>query len=83
MVCAKCQRLLKATELATPGVKRKSEIYYGSNSGVDKGKSGGASSGVAKVRLTSAMLLLRHLSALVHGHDRLIGECGWQIRASC
>ncbi|KAI4152147.1 MAG: hypothetical protein LQ340_003083 [Diploschistes diacapsis] len=30
MVCAKCQRLSKGTTLATPGVKRKSEIYYGS-----------------------------------------------------
>ncbi|KAL6717138.1 hypothetical protein ACLMJK_005053 [Lecanora helva] len=31
MVCAKCQKTLKKTELATPGVKRKSDIYYGSN----------------------------------------------------
>ncbi|KAI9713644.1 MAG: hypothetical protein M1812_006616 [Candelaria pacifica] len=30
MVCAKCQKALKTTELATPGVKRKSEMYYGS-----------------------------------------------------
>ncbi|KAI9883955.1 MAG: hypothetical protein M1823_004265 [Watsoniomyces obsoletus] len=50
MVCTKCQRLLKATELATPGVKRKSEIYYGSNAG---GKSGSASTGVAKSKLLS------------------------------
>lgn len=32
MVCTKCQKKLKATELATPGVKRKSEMYYGSPS---------------------------------------------------
>lgn len=32
MVCAKCQKKLKRTELATPGVKRKSEMYYGSPS---------------------------------------------------
>ncbi|RAL14818.1 cysteine-rich PDZ-binding protein [Aspergillus homomorphus CBS 101889] len=32
MVCAKCQKKLKQTELATPGVKRKSEMYYGSPS---------------------------------------------------
>ncbi|KAI9760973.1 MAG: 54S ribosomal protein L17 mitochondrial [Chaenotheca gracillima] len=31
MVCAKCQRLQKSTQLATPGVKRKSEMYYGSS----------------------------------------------------
>lgn len=30
MVCAKCQKLQKKTELATPGVKRKNEMYYGS-----------------------------------------------------
>lgn len=29
MVCAKCQKLNK-TVLATPGVKKKSEMYYGS-----------------------------------------------------
>ncbi|KAL4936446.1 hypothetical protein BDV06DRAFT_204988 [Aspergillus oleicola] len=32
MVCAKCQKKLKSTELATPSVKRKSEMYYGSPS---------------------------------------------------
>lgn len=30
MVCAKCQKLSKSTTLATPGVKKKSEMYYGS-----------------------------------------------------
>jgi hypothetical protein len=31
MVCAKCQRLAKSTTtLATPAVKKRSEIYYGS-----------------------------------------------------
>ncbi|MCJ1452120.1 hypothetical protein MMC28_002462 [Mycoblastus sanguinarius] len=30
MVCAKCQKLQKKTELATPAVKRKNEMYYGS-----------------------------------------------------
>ncbi|CAG7949760.1 unnamed protein product [Penicillium salamii] len=42
MVCSKCQKKLKSTELATPGVKRKNEMYYGSPSsalgGGDKGK---------------------------------------------
>lgn len=41
MVCSKCQRKLKSTELATPGVKRKSEMYYGSPS---TSVGGGASS---------------------------------------
>ncbi|KAK4092424.1 hypothetical protein Purlil1_3045 [Purpureocillium lilacinum] len=30
MVCAKCQKLSKGTTLATPEVKKKSEMYYGS-----------------------------------------------------
>lgn len=30
MVCNKCQKLSKGTTLATPGVKKKSEMYYGS-----------------------------------------------------
>lgn len=30
MVCAKCQKVSKSTTLATPGVKKKSEIYFGS-----------------------------------------------------
>lgn len=32
MVCSKCQKKLKNTQLATPGVKRKTDIYYGSPS---------------------------------------------------
>jgi hypothetical protein len=30
MVCNKCQKLIKGTSLATPEVKKKSELYYGS-----------------------------------------------------
>ena len=30
MVCSKCQKLTKSTSLATPGVKKKNEMYYGS-----------------------------------------------------
>ncbi|MCJ1446827.1 MAG: hypothetical protein MMC23_007334 [Stictis urceolatum] len=32
MVCAKCQKAQSQTQLATPGVKRKNELYYGSPS---------------------------------------------------
>ncbi|KAI2826963.1 hypothetical protein CBS147343_7865 [Aspergillus niger] len=48
MVCAKCQKKLKQTELATPGVKRKAEMYYGSPSttlGGSSNSSGAASAG--------------------------------------
>ena len=40
MVCGKCQRLSKATMLATPGVKKKSEIYFGSSTSSSSSKSG-------------------------------------------
>jgi hypothetical protein len=47
MVCAKCQKTIKQTELATPAVRRKNEMYYGSPAG-DKNKAtlGG---GISKV----------------------------------
>ncbi|KAF9892427.1 hypothetical protein FE257_001535 [Aspergillus nanangensis] len=65
MVCSKCQKKLKSTELATPGVKRKNEMYYGSpstslgggGSGVDsKGKSKPTlgSTGIGKNKLLSS-----------------------------
>ncbi len=30
MVCSKCQKQMKKTELATPGVKHRNDMYYGS-----------------------------------------------------
>ncbi|KZF21528.1 cript family protein [Xylona heveae TC161] len=58
MVCSKCQKLQK-TELATPGVKRKSEMYYGSpatSSASSRDKSSSAtlgSNGIGKSKLLS------------------------------
>lgn len=54
MVCTKCQKKLKSTELATPGVKRKNDMYYGSPATTLGGGSAGKSStlgttGVSKV----------------------------------
>lgn len=40
MVCAKCQRQMKKTELATPGVKNKKEMYYGSPATLTAGSTG-------------------------------------------
>jgi hypothetical protein len=48
MVCSKCQKKLKSTELATPGVKRKNDMYYGSPS---SSNGGGADKGKAKATL--------------------------------
>ncbi|PWY69143.1 hypothetical protein BO70DRAFT_365958 [Aspergillus heteromorphus CBS 117.55] len=44
MVCSKCAKKLKQTELATPGVKRKAEMYYGSPS-TTLGGAGASSAG--------------------------------------
>lgn len=58
MVCTKCQKKLKTTELATPGVKRKSEMYYGSpatstsgGSSADRTKATLGNTGIGKVLL--------------------------------
>jgi hypothetical protein len=60
MVCAKCQKLNKTT-LATPGVKKKTEMYYGSPASASSSASASASgakksatlgqSGITKVRI--------------------------------
>lgn len=54
MVCAKCQKLNKTT-LATPGVKKKSEMYYGSaaSSASSAGKKSATlgQTGISKVRI--------------------------------
>ncbi|RAL04209.1 cysteine-rich PDZ-binding protein [Aspergillus ibericus CBS 121593] len=56
MVCTKCQKKLKQTELATPGVKRKTEMYYGSpaSSAGDKSKPTLGNTGVGKSKLLSS-----------------------------
>ncbi|OJJ88428.1 cysteine-rich PDZ-binding protein [Aspergillus glaucus CBS 516.65] len=54
MVCSKCQKKLKSTELATPGVKRKNEMYYGSPATSGGSKSTLGSTGVSKNKLLSS-----------------------------
>ncbi|KAJ5102195.1 hypothetical protein NUU61_004417 [Penicillium alfredii] len=63
MVCSKCQKKLKSTELATPGVKRKTDMYYGSPSTTlggaaadskAKGKATLGTTGVSKNKLLSS-----------------------------
>jgi len=49
MVCAKCQKLTKPTSLATPGVKKKNDMYYGSPAG---SKSSASSAGSSKTSAT-------------------------------
>ena len=66
MVCAKCQKSQKRTELATPGVKRKSDLYFGSPASNDKSKSSATSntSGIGKVGWATLCVLVL-LSSLV------------------
>jgi hypothetical protein len=58
MVCAKCQKLSKSTALATPAVKKKSEMYYGSpavsSKSGDKTKTSATlgNNGIGKVEFT-------------------------------
>lgn len=40
MVCSKCQKKVAKTELVTPAVKNKSEMYYGSHLGSSAGGGG-------------------------------------------
>ncbi|OAF57206.2 hypothetical protein VC83_05846 [Pseudogymnoascus destructans] len=56
MVCAKCQKLTKPTSLATPGVKKKSEMYYGSPAGT-KTASAGSSATLGQTSIGKSKLL--------------------------
>jgi hypothetical protein len=47
MVCSKCQKALQKTELATPGVKRKNEMYLGSPTAGEKSRA--STNGISKV----------------------------------
>lgn len=57
MVCSKCQKLTKGTTLATPQVKKKSEMYYGSAASssktTDKKTTTLANAGISKSKLLS------------------------------
>ncbi|KAF3770481.1 hypothetical protein M406DRAFT_245833 [Cryphonectria parasitica EP155] len=55
MVCAKCQKLAKGTTLATPGVKKKSEMYHGSPAASSSAaaSSSKSASGIGKSKLLS------------------------------
>ncbi len=81
MVCAKCQRLQKSTELATPGVKRKNELYYGSpssstNGTGDKSKSSATlgSTGAGKVRQSNPLDPKRRRLIAIDSKSKLLGK---------
>jgi hypothetical protein len=68
MVCAKCQKLTKPTALATPGVKKKNEMYYGSPAGskTSASSAGGGSKTSATLGQTGIGKVLSLLSASFH-----------------
>ncbi|KAL2052429.1 hypothetical protein ABVK25_007301 [Lepraria finkii] len=55
MVCAKCQKMQKKTQLATPSVKRKNDIYHRSSASDSKSNSSATvgQSGIGKSKLLS------------------------------
>lgn len=66
MVCSKCLKLTKSTKLATPEVKKKSEMYYGSPATAKAGSSKSVTlgnTGVSKVNEDCFPL---------HSRDRLL-----------
>lgn len=57
MVCAKCQK--HETALATPAVKRKSELYYGSSAKENSSTAG--NNGVSKASIESRDYYVAHV----------------------
>lgn len=56
MVCNKCSKLSSGTKLATPGVKKKSDMYYGSPASSSTGEKKSATlgqTGISKSKLLS------------------------------
>lgn len=83
MVCTKCQKKLKTTELATPGVKRKSEMYYGSpttstsgGSSADRTKATLGNTGIGKVLLHSLPFFILFFFYLILFWDAMHGGKG-------
>lgn len=74
MVCAKCQKLQKTTELATPGVKRKNDIYHGSplaSAAISNNKSKtSATLGAAGIGKVSKKIETLRMLKLIHPIDR-------------
>jgi hypothetical protein len=81
MVCNKCQKLIKGTSLATPEVKKKSELYYGSSASSSSAstKGTGASksttlgqSGVVKSKLLSKSAKNPYAQYSRYAHPRVL-----------
>ena len=71
MVCAKCQKLQKSTQLATPSVKRKNELYHtpqaSSSNAVSRKTDGSSTLGntrVTKVFVSKATTRNNHLTII-------------------
>ncbi|KAL8815822.1 MAG: hypothetical protein Q9223_005083 [Gallowayella weberi] len=82
MVCAKCQKL-KSTALATPAVKKKNEMYYGSpavSAGrVEKSSATSGSAGAGKSKLLSKSAKSPH-TASVARIKPMLAQCVGSLR---
>lgn len=74
MVCSKCLKLSKGTTLATPGVKKKSEMYHGSPASSSSKSATLGQTGIGKVRKAPSV----HVCRL-----RAFGNSSMSTRASC
>lgn len=83
MVCAKCQKLQK-TSLATPGVKRKNDMYYGSPTagGGDKSKSSATQgpTGIGKVGATAFHMRFIRLTYTCRAEQASQQKCKESLR---
>jgi RNA polymerase subunit RPABC4/transcription elongation factor Spt4 len=78
MVCAKCQKLVKGTSLATPGVKKKSEMYYGSSSATTKA-SGSQSATLGNTGVIKSKLLSKSAKNPYAAYSSACTKCKTKI----
>ncbi|RDA92956.1 hypothetical protein CP533_5532 [Ophiocordyceps camponoti-saundersi (nom. inval.)] len=77
MVCAKCQKL-KSTKLATPEVKKKSDIYYGSPASSSSKTAGTSkSTTLGQSGITKSKLLSQSAKNPYAQYSRFVDACPW------
>jgi cysteine-rich PDZ-binding protein len=74
MVCAKCAKLSLGTKLATLGVKKKSDVYYGSPASTSSSSTAGkktsatlGQTGVGKVSFPASATIARSWKPIEEG----------------
>ena len=97
MVCNKCQKLGKETTLATPGVKKRSEMYYGSPASSSSSASGTKSATLGQTGIGKSKLLSKNAknpyaqysssctkckTKISQGHS-YCNKCAYQANSTC